>query len=64
MYHDRPGFERYWGAGGRRTFNELPHTLFTQSKRSLSHWIVATFLLCLSGSLRRIARELGVHSHI
>jgi hypothetical protein len=25
------------------------------------HWILATFLLCLSGSSRRIARELGVH---
>jgi transposase-like protein len=25
------------------------------------HWIVATFLLCLSCSSRRIARELGVH---
>jgi hypothetical protein len=25
------------------------------------HWILATFLLCLSCSSRRIARELGVH---
>ena len=25
-------------------------------------WILATFLLCLSCSSRRIARELGVHS--
>jgi len=32
-----------------------------QSKRSLVHWILATFLLCLSCSSRRIARELGVH---
>lgn len=31
-------------------------------KRSLAHWILATFLLCLSCSSRRIARELGVHS--
>src|SRR5215471_7368355 len=31
------------------------------SKRSLAHWILATFLLCLSCSSRRIARELGVH---
>src|SRR5262249_50055616 len=27
---------------------------------SLSHWILATFLLCLACSSRRIARELGV----
>jgi transposase-like protein len=31
------------------------------SKRSLAHWILATFLLCLSCSSRRIAREVGVH---
>jgi ISXO2-like transposase domain len=31
------------------------------SKRSMMHWILATFLLCLSCSSRRIARELGVH---
>jgi transposase-like protein len=31
------------------------------SKRSVMHWILATFLLCLSCSSRRIARELGVH---
>ena len=30
-------------------------------KRSVMHWILATFLLCLSCSSRRIARELGVH---
>jgi transposase len=35
--------------------------LLAQSKRSLGHWILATFLLCLSCSSRRIARELGVH---
>jgi hypothetical protein len=27
----------------------------------LAHWMLATFLLCLSCSSRRIARELGVH---
>jgi len=32
-----------------------------RSKRPLSYWILATFLLCLSCSSRRIARELGVH---
>jgi transposase-like protein len=31
------------------------------SKRSVAHWMLATFLLCLSCSSRRIARELGVH---
>jgi hypothetical protein len=32
-----------------------------QSQRSLPHWILATFLLCLTCSSRRIAREVGVH---
>src|SRR5438445_4830876 len=32
-----------------------------QSKRSLPHWILATFLLCLACSSQRIAREVGVH---
>src|SRR5262249_39057773 len=32
------------------------------SKRSVMHWMLATFLLCLSCASRRIARELGVHS--
>jgi len=53
--------KRYWCRGCRRTFNDLTHTLFAQSQRSLSHWILATFLLCLSCSSRRIAREVGVH---
>jgi transposase-like protein len=60
-YHYRPGFKRYWCHGCRRTFNDLTHTLLAQSRRSLSHWILATFLLCLACSSRRIARELGVH---
>src|SRR5437899_8685729 len=33
-----------------------------RSKRPLSYWILAAFLLCLSCSSRRIARELGVHT--
>jgi len=41
--------------------NDLTQSLLHQSKRSLPHWILATFLLCLSCSSRRIARELGVH---
>jgi len=32
-----------------------------QSKRSLPHWVLATFLLCLACSSRRMAREVGVH---
>ena len=60
-YHYRPGLKRYWCRGCRRTFNDLSHTLFAQSQRSLPHWILATFLLCLSCSSRRMARELGVH---
>jgi len=44
-----------------RTFNDLTHTLLAQSKRALPHWILATFLLCLACSSRRIAREVGIH---
>jgi transposase-like protein len=58
-YHYRPGLHRYWGKGGRRTCNDLTHTLLAQTKRSLAHWLLATFLLCLSCSSRRMARELG-----
>jgi transposase-like protein len=53
--------KRYWCNGCRRTFNDLTHTLLAQSKRGLSYWILATFLLRLSCSSRRIAREFGVH---
>ena len=60
-YHYRPGLKRYWCHGCRRTFSDLTHTLLAQSQRSLPHWILAIFLLCLSCSSRRIARELGVH---
>src|SRR5215470_14609073 len=56
----RPGCKRYWCHGCKRTFNDLTHTLLHQSKRSLPYWILATFLLCLSCSSRRIARDLGV----
>lgn len=60
-YHYRPGMKRYWCNGCQRTFNDLTNTLMHQSKRSLPHWILATFLLCLACSSRRIAREVGVH---
>ena len=49
-------------SGNCCTFNDLTHTLLHQSRRSLPHWILAAFLLCLSCSSRRIARELGVQS--
>jgi transposase-like protein len=45
----------------KRTFNDLTGTLLDGSKRSVIHWILATFLLCLSCSSRRIAKELGGH---
>src|SRR6266702_851515 len=60
-YHYRPGCKRYWCNGCKRTFNDLTHTLLHQSKRSLPHWMLATFLLCLACSSRRIAREVGGH---
>jgi transposase len=61
-YHYRPGCKRYWCNGCQRTFNDLTSTLRHQSRRSCVYGILATFLLCLSCSSRRIARELGVHS--
>jgi transposase-like protein len=62
-YHAQPGLKRYRckEQGCQRTFNDLTGTLLDGSKRSVMHWILATFLLCLSCSSRRIARELGVH---
>jgi transposase-like protein len=60
-YQYRPGCKRYWCHGCKRTFNDLTATLLHRSQRSLSHWILATFLLCLACSSRRIAREVGVH---
>ncbi len=60
-YHYRAGCKRYWCHGGRRTFNDLTHTLLHRSQRALPHWILAICLLCLSCSSRRMARELGLH---
>ena len=62
-YHAQPGLNRYRckEKGCKRTFNDLTGTLLDGSKRSVMHWILATFLLCLACSSRRIARELGVH---
>ena len=47
-YHDQPGLQRY-------------RCREKACKRTLAHWILATFLLCLACSSRRIAREVGVH---
>src|SRR5437660_5825254 len=62
-YHYQPGLKRYRckEKACKRTFNDLTGTLLDGSKRSLMHWILATFLLCLSCSSRRITKELGVH---
>jgi transposase-like protein len=62
-YHYQPGLKRYRCKEKtcKRTFNDLTRTLLDGSKRSVMPWILATFLLCLSCSSRRIARELGVH---
>jgi len=58
MYHYQPGLQRYRckEKGCKRTFNDLTGTLLDGSKRSVMHWILTTFLLCLSCSSRRIAR--------
>ena len=60
-YQYRPGCKRYWCHSCKRTFNDLTATLLHRSQQPLSYWILATFLLCLSCSSRRIAREVGVH---
>jgi transposase-like protein len=60
-YQYRPGCKRYWCYGCKRTFNDLTATLLHRSQRPLPYWILATFLLCLACSSRRIARELGIH---
>jgi hypothetical protein len=59
-YHYRPGCQRHWCHGSKRTCNDLPATLLHRSKRSLPHWMLATLLWCLACASRRIARELGV----
>ena len=60
-YHYRSGCQRYRCRDCRRTFNDLTGTLMHQSKRALPYWILATFLLCLSCSSRRIARKIKIH---
>src|SRR5262249_15422820 len=62
-YHAQLGLQRYRCKehACKRTFNDLTGTLLDGSKRSVIYGILATFLLCLSCSSRRIARELGGH---
>ena len=59
--HYRPGWKRSWCNGGKRPFNDLTAPLLHRSKRSLPPWLLATLLLGLACSSRRIARELGGH---
>ena len=60
-YHYQPELKRYRCKENacKRTFNDLTGTLLDGSKRSVMHWILATFLLCLACSSRRIARGTG-----
>ena len=62
-YHAQPGLKRYRckETGCQRTFPDLTGTLLDGSKRSPAHWILATFLLGLSCSSRRMAKEWGDH---
>ena len=58
-YHAQPGLQRYRckEQGCKRTFHDLTGTLLDGSKRSVMHWILATFLLCLSCASRRIPKS-------
>ena len=49
-YHAQPGLQRSRckEQGCKRTFHDLTGTLLDGSKRSVMHWVLATFLLCLS----------------
>jgi transposase-like protein len=60
-YQYRPRGQRYWCHSCKRTFNDLTHTLLHRSTRPLAYWLLATFLVCLTCSSRRIARESGIH---
>ena len=63
-YHYQPSLQRYRckEKDCKRTCNAPTGTRLDGSKRSVMPWMLATFLLCLSCSSRRIARELGIHS--
>jgi hypothetical protein len=63
-YHYQPRLQRYRckEKDCKRTFHDLTGTLLDGSKRAVMHGMLATFLLCLACSSRRIAREVGVHT--
>jgi hypothetical protein len=61
-YHSRPGCTRSWGKGCKRTCHARTQTLRHPSTRSLPYWRLAPFLVGLSCSSRRSARELGSQS--
>ena len=52
-YHYQPGMQRYRCKENtcKRTFNDLTGTLLDSSKRSLMHWILATF--CCASRVHR-----------
>ncbi len=56
-YPRKPGLKRDTCTGCRKTFNDLPGTIFERSRLSLAGWILAAFLVALSCTSRRIARE-------
>ena len=60
-YHYQPGLQRYRckEKDCKRTFNDLTGTLLDGSKRSVMHWILATFLLGLSCSSRQDCERAG-----
>jgi transposase-like protein len=60
-YHRRLGLKRYKCRNCKRTFNDLTNTMLSGTKPPLHFLVLATFLLCLSCSSRRICREIGVH---
>jgi transposase-like protein len=62
-YHSQPGLQRYrcQEQDCKRPCNDLTGTRLDGRKRSLAHWLLATLLLCLACSSRRVAREVGVH---
>src|SRR5262249_14707775 len=62
-YHAQPALQRARGRGQgcQRACNDRTGSLLDGSKRSVMHWMRAAFLLCLSCSSHRIAREVGVH---
>ena len=53
QYPYRPGGKRSWCNGCKRPFNDLTEPRLHRSKRPLSYWILAPFLLCLACATHR-----------